>query len=163
MPARVAPMLATLVDAPFHRPGWVWEEKYDGIRLIALKDGRRLRLLTRNDKDRTADFPEVAAALAALPAPTLVLDGEVVVFDAAGVSRFQLLQQRAERRLAAHLRRLRLPARPRPRPHRRAARIPARAARGARSARARGCVWPGGWPTTASPRSPRRAGAGWRG
>jgi bifunctional non-homologous end joining protein LigD len=89
-------MLAPLVDAPFHRPGWVWEEKYDGIRLIALKDGRRLRLLTRNDKDRTADFPEVAAALAALPAPTLVLDGEVVVFDAAGVSRFQLLQQRAD-------------------------------------------------------------------
>ena len=89
-------MLATLVDAPFHRPGWIWEEKYDGIRLIAVKDGRRVRLITRNDKDRTAGFPEVAAALAALPAPTLVLDGEVVVFDAAGVSRFQLLQRRAE-------------------------------------------------------------------
>jgi bifunctional non-homologous end joining protein LigD len=95
VPARVAPMLATLVDAPFHRPGWVWEEKYDGIRLIATKDGRHVRLLSRNDKDRTDDFPEVAAALAALPAPTLVLDGEVVVFDAAGVSRFQLLQRRA--------------------------------------------------------------------
>ncbi|HTO12902.1 MAG TPA: non-homologous end-joining DNA ligase [Candidatus Binatia bacterium] len=95
-PAPVAPMLATLVDAPFHRPGWIWEEKYDGIRLIAVKDGRRVRLITRNDKDRTADFPEVAAALAALPAPTLVLDGEVVVFDAAGISRFQLLQRRAE-------------------------------------------------------------------
>lgn len=87
-------MLATLVDAPFHRPGWVWEEKYDGIRLIAVKDGGRVRLLTRNDKDRTADFLDVAAALAALPAPTLVLDGEAVVFDAAGVSRFQLLQRR---------------------------------------------------------------------
>jgi bifunctional non-homologous end joining protein LigD len=90
------PMLATLVDAPFHRPGWVWEEKYDGIRLVAVKDGRRVRLWTRNDKDRSADFPEVTAAIAALPAPTLVLDGEVVVFDAAGVSRFQLLQRRAE-------------------------------------------------------------------
>jgi len=88
-------MLATLVDAPFHRPGWVWEEKYDGNRLIATKDGRHVRLITRNDKDRTEDFPEVAAALAALPAPTLVLDGEVVVFDAAGISRFQLLQRRA--------------------------------------------------------------------
>jgi bifunctional non-homologous end joining protein LigD len=87
-------MLATLVDAPFHRPGWIWEEKYDGIRLIAVKDGRRVRLLTRNDKDRTADFAGVAEALAALPAPTLVLDGEVVVYDAEGVSRFQLLQQR---------------------------------------------------------------------
>jgi bifunctional non-homologous end joining protein LigD len=89
-------MLATLVAAPFHRPGWVWEEKYDGIRLIAIKDGRTVRLITRNDKDRTADFPEVAAALAALPAPTLVLDGEVVVFDASGVSRFQLLQRHGE-------------------------------------------------------------------
>jgi bifunctional non-homologous end joining protein LigD len=88
-------MLATLVDVPFHRPGWIWEEKYDGIRLIAVKDGGRVELMTRNDKDRTADFPEVAAAIAALPAPTLVLDGEVVVFDAAGVSRFQLLQRRA--------------------------------------------------------------------
>ena len=87
-------MLATLVDAPFHLPGWIWEEKYDGIRLIAVKDGRRVQLVTRNDKDRTADFPEVAAAIAALPAPTLVLDGEVVVFDTAGVSRFQLLQRR---------------------------------------------------------------------
>jgi bifunctional non-homologous end joining protein LigD len=96
VPARVSPMLATLVDAPFHRPGWVWEEKYDGIRLIAVKDGRRGRLLTRNDKDRTDDFPEVAAAIAALASPTLVLDGEVVVFDASGVSRFQLLQRRAE-------------------------------------------------------------------
>lgn len=87
-------MLATLVDAPFHRPGWIWEEKYDGIRLIAVKDGRRVRLVTRNDKDRTADFAGAAEALAALPAPTLVLDGEVVVYDAEGVSRFQLLQQR---------------------------------------------------------------------
>jgi bifunctional non-homologous end joining protein LigD len=88
-------MLATLVDAPFHRPGWVWEEKYDGIRLIARKHGRRVELVTRNDKDRTDDFPDVAAAVAALPAATLVLDGEVVVFDAGGVSRFQLLQRRA--------------------------------------------------------------------
>jgi bifunctional non-homologous end joining protein LigD len=89
-------MLATLVDAPFHRPGWVWEEKYDGVRLVAVKDGRRVQLITRNDKDRTASFPDVAAAVAALPAPELVLDGEVVVFDRQGVSRFQLLQRHAE-------------------------------------------------------------------
>jgi bifunctional non-homologous end joining protein LigD len=88
-------MLATLMDAPFNRPGWIWEEKYDGIRLIAVKDGRRVRLLTRNDTDRSADFAEIVDALAALPAPTLVLDGEVVVFDAGGISRFQLLQRRA--------------------------------------------------------------------
>jgi DNA ligase D-like protein (predicted ligase) len=83
-------MLATLVDAPFHAPGWVYEEKYDGIRIIAEKDGRRVRLITRNLIDRAKDFPEIAATVGRLPAPTLLLDGEVVVFDEAGVSRFGL-------------------------------------------------------------------------
>jgi bifunctional non-homologous end joining protein LigD len=89
-------MLATLVDAPFHRPGWVYEEKYDGFRFLAYKEGRRVTLLTRNMKDRTDEFPAVAAAIAALSASTLVLDGEVVIFDARGVSRFQLLQRWGE-------------------------------------------------------------------
>lgn len=83
-------MLATLVDAPFHEPGWVYEEKYDGIRILAAKNGARVQLVTRNLIDRTAEFPGIAAAIARLPAPTLLLDGEIVVFDAAGVSRFQL-------------------------------------------------------------------------
>jgi bifunctional non-homologous end joining protein LigD len=89
-------MLATLVDRPFHQPGWVYEEKYDGIRLLARKDGRSVTLLSRNLRDRTADFPDIAAALAALPAPTLVLDGEAVVFEGSRVSHFQLLQRRGE-------------------------------------------------------------------
>jgi bifunctional non-homologous end joining protein LigD len=87
-------MLATLVDAPFHLPGWVYEEKYDGFRFLAYKEGRQVTLLTRNMKDRTDEFAAAAAAVAALPAPTLVLDGEVVIFDRRGVSRFQLLQRR---------------------------------------------------------------------
>ncbi|HEV8585871.1 MAG TPA: non-homologous end-joining DNA ligase [Methylomirabilota bacterium] len=90
LPTGVKPMLATLVDEPFHAPGWVYEEKYDGIRIIAEKDGKRVRLITRNLIDRTADFPEIAGAIARLPAPTLVLDGEVVVFDPEGISRFGL-------------------------------------------------------------------------
>jgi DNA ligase D-like protein (predicted ligase) len=87
-------MLATLVDAPFHEPGWVYEEKYDGIRIVATKDGGRVKLVTRNLIDRTADFPEIAAAIARLRAPTLVLDGEIVVFDEHGISRFQLFDSR---------------------------------------------------------------------
>ncbi|HEV8474507.1 MAG TPA: non-homologous end-joining DNA ligase [Methylomirabilota bacterium] len=91
-------MLATLVDAPFHAPGWVYEEKYDGIRIIASKDGTRVCLFTRNLIDRTSDFPQIAAAIARLPAPTLLLDGEVVVFDAQGISRFQLFGADAHRK-----------------------------------------------------------------
>ena len=97
-PAGVRPMLATLVDAPFHEPGWIYEEKYDGIRIVATKDGGRVQLVTRNLIDRTADFPDIAAAVARLPAPTLVLDGEIVVFDADGISRFQLFGADARRK-----------------------------------------------------------------
>jgi bifunctional non-homologous end joining protein LigD len=86
-------MLATLVDKPFDKPGWVYEEKYDGYRLLAYKEGKRVRLISRNDIERSASYPEVAAAIAKLRPGTLVLDGEVVVFDRKKVSHFQLLQQ----------------------------------------------------------------------
>ena len=85
-------MLATLVREPFHRPGWVFEEKYDGYRIVAYKEGDRVTLLSRNTKDRTATFSVVAEAVASLKARTLALDGEVVLFDRRNVSRFQLLQ-----------------------------------------------------------------------
>jgi bifunctional non-homologous end joining protein LigD len=93
IPFRVHPMLASLVAIPFHRPGWVYEEKYDGIRILAYKEGARVTLLTRNDLDRTADFQGIGGAIGRLPEQTLLLDGEVVAFDASGVSRFQLLQR----------------------------------------------------------------------
>ena len=86
-------MLATLVGEPFDLPGWVYEEKYDGYRILAYKEGSRVTLLSRNDNDRTGTFASVAAAVAKLPDRTLLLDGEVVVFDPEGVSRFQLLQR----------------------------------------------------------------------
>lgn len=87
------PMLATLVDAPFRRAGWVNEEKYDGYRALAYKRGARVRIYSRNAIDRTADFAEIAAALAKLDGD-FVLDGEIVAFDEEGVSRFQRLQRR---------------------------------------------------------------------
>ncbi len=85
-------MLATLVRDPFHKPGWVYEEKYDGYRILAYKEGSRVRLYSRNAIDRTERFSEVAAAVSTLRPSTLLLDGEVSVFDRQGVSRFQLLQ-----------------------------------------------------------------------
>ena len=93
IPFRVKPMLATLVDKPFHRPGWVYEEKYDGYRILAYKEEKRVTLLSRNGKDRTESFADVAKAVATLRDRTLLLDGEAVAFDRRLVSRFQLLQQ----------------------------------------------------------------------
>jgi bifunctional non-homologous end joining protein LigD len=93
IPFRVEPMLATLVAKPFDLPGWVYEEKYDGIRMLAYKEGPRVQLLSRNGKDNTDRFREIAAAIAKLRPATLLLDGEVVVFDRKHVSRFERLQQ----------------------------------------------------------------------
>jgi bifunctional non-homologous end joining protein LigD len=89
-------MLASTAAAPFHRAGWVYEEKYDGWRLLAHRRDGTVRLLTRNLKDMTPELPEIAAALLALPGGDFVLDGELVVFDRDGVARFQLLQRRGE-------------------------------------------------------------------
>jgi bifunctional non-homologous end joining protein LigD len=86
-------MLATLVAAPFHEPGWIYEEKYDGIRVLAYKEGKHVLLLSRNDIDRTRHFAEIAGTIARLRPATLLLDGEVVVFDRKKISHFQLLQQ----------------------------------------------------------------------
>lgn len=92
IPFRVRPMLATLVRKPFDKPGWVYEEKYDGYRILAYKEATRVTLLSRNSKDRSQVFSNVAEAVASLPSRTLLLDGEVVAFDRQGVSQFQLLQ-----------------------------------------------------------------------
>jgi bifunctional non-homologous end joining protein LigD len=93
IPIRVRPMRALLVPTPFDRPGWVFEEKYDGIRILAYKEGAKVTLLSRNDLDRTATFTDIVAAIAQLRDRTMLLDGEIVAFDPKGVSRFQLLQR----------------------------------------------------------------------
>ena len=87
-------MLASLSKEMVSGPQWVYEEKYDGIRAVAYRDGDRVRLLSRTGQDLTAAFPGVVEALRGLPDRDSVLDGELVVFDANGVSRFQLLQRR---------------------------------------------------------------------
>ncbi len=88
-------MLARLVRKPFDRPGWTFEEKYDGYRILAYKEGSRVSLFSRNAIDRTASYPSIAGAISALARRTLVLDGEVVAFDRGGISRFQLIQNAA--------------------------------------------------------------------
>jgi bifunctional non-homologous end joining protein LigD len=85
-------MQPTLVQ-PFHRPGWVYEEKVDGWRIVAYKTGGAVRLVSRKGVEHTARFPDLVKAVAALPGTTLVLDGEVAVFDERLVSRFDLLAE----------------------------------------------------------------------
>lgn len=93
IPFRIAPMLATLVDAPFHKPNWVYEEKYDGVRMLAYKEGSKVSLISRNAIDRTERYPKIAEAIGKLKADSLALDGEIVIFDSKKVSRFQFLQK----------------------------------------------------------------------
>lgn len=93
IPFRVRPMLPTLVNQAFKREGWVYEEKYDGIRILTYKQGQKVSLKSRNDIDRTGSYPKIAHAVGKLRATTLLLDGEVVAFDRHRISRFQLLQQ----------------------------------------------------------------------
>jgi bifunctional non-homologous end joining protein LigD len=88
-------MLATLSKEMVSGPERVYEEKYDGIRALAYRDGDRVRLLSRTGQDLSSGFPAVVEALRTLADPDFVLDGELVVFDEKGVSRFQLLQRRA--------------------------------------------------------------------
>ncbi len=64
-----------------------------GFRILAYKEGDRVSLMSRNDIDRVARFPQIAAAVKALKSHTLLLDGEAIVVDRKGVSHFQLLQQ----------------------------------------------------------------------
>jgi bifunctional non-homologous end joining protein LigD len=78
---------------PFHRDGWVYEEKYDGGKIVAFKDGQRVRLMSRTGRDHATRFSDIAQAIAALPVPTLILDGEVCRFDSNLVSRFYLLSE----------------------------------------------------------------------
>src|SRR5215472_12568106 len=84
------------VDQPFHRVGWTYEEKYDGWRMIAYKDGRHVQLISRAGKDHSHRFADLAAAIRTLPPVRLILDGEVAIFDDTLVSRFEWFRKRPE-------------------------------------------------------------------
>lgn len=97
-PTKLAPQLATLVDAAPAGDGWLHEIKYDGYRLLAFVAAPssrtpRVRLRTRTGQDWTGRYPAIAAALAELPVERAILDGEVVVLRPDGVSDFQALQR----------------------------------------------------------------------
>ncbi len=92
LPAFVPFSLATLYDQPPSGSDWLHEIKLDGYRMQARLDHGKVRLLTRKEQDWTHRFKPVAEAVAAIPAETALLDGEIVVEDEKGVSSFSLLQ-----------------------------------------------------------------------
>jgi len=92
MPAKLAPMLAESADAPFRRDGWTWEPKLDGYRVLAFIEGDRVTLRSRRGLDVTADYPTVAAELVQQNVRGMILDGEIVAFDATGRPSFGAMQ-----------------------------------------------------------------------
>ena len=69
-------MAATLTQERFSGPGWIFEQKFDGIRLIAFKQGTDVRLFSRNQLPQNQSYPDVVAAVGALPIRDAILDGE---------------------------------------------------------------------------------------
>src|SRR5947208_1951985 len=88
-------MLAETRAEPFSRAGWVFEVKLDGYRMRAVKEGGTARLITRNDNDYSAAFPELIRPIAALPYSSLSMDGELVILAVQGRPSCQRLQNRA--------------------------------------------------------------------
>src|SRR4051812_4957826 len=91
LPYRLQPMLATLTDAPFDDPDWVFEDKFDGFRMVSEIRNGRVVLYSRNGKIISHSYLEVAKALEGVKVDA-VIDGELVAIGKDGVSHFQLLQ-----------------------------------------------------------------------
>ncbi|HEY5349916.1 MAG TPA: non-homologous end-joining DNA ligase [Candidatus Lustribacter sp.] len=94
VPRGISPMLATLVDAPFDDPAWLFEVKWDGFRAIASIDAAgSVALNSRNGLDLLKRFKELGTIGAAFRSLPVVVDGEICALDAEGRSSFQALQQ----------------------------------------------------------------------
>jgi len=89
-------MLCHTADAAFSSDEWVFELKYDGFRMASAGGAGHAELRYRSGQDPTLRYPELSSALRALPIPGLVLDGEIVMLDAAGKPDFHRLAARAQ-------------------------------------------------------------------
>ncbi|HET6401164.1 MAG TPA: non-homologous end-joining DNA ligase [Candidatus Kapabacteria bacterium] len=94
MPRAVEPMKAVLVDQPFDREGWIFEDKYDGIRAVSYIRGGKLEILSRNQKPMTMRYPELTDLPKWVAAKEAILDGEIIVLNKKGIASFQDLQAR---------------------------------------------------------------------
>ena len=94
MPTAIQPMLATAVSKPFDDPNWLFEIKWDGYRAVAFIEDGGLRLVSRNQNDLTAQYPELRDLPRFAKAQRAIIDGEIVALDEQGRPSFSLMQQR---------------------------------------------------------------------
>jgi bifunctional non-homologous end joining protein LigD len=94
MPARLEPMLATLIDHPFSDPSWLFEIKWDGVRALAWIADGKVTLRSRKGNDVTQTYPDLASLPKFLNARRAILDGEIVILSDRGRSDFERLQER---------------------------------------------------------------------
>jgi len=87
-------MLATLAERPFSGKGWLFEVKYDGVRVLAYRQGEAVELYGRSGQMITGRYPDLASALRALPVDRFLIDGEIVALDESGKPSFERLQAR---------------------------------------------------------------------
>jgi len=96
MPKNLEPMKAQLVEKPFDDERWLFEVKWDGIRLISFIDDGRVRLQTRAGRAVDDEYPQLQAISRLVNARQAILDGEIVALDEEGRPSFQLLQNRGK-------------------------------------------------------------------
>jgi bifunctional non-homologous end joining protein LigD len=89
----IEPCLPSPAKAPPSGLGWIHEIKHDEFRVIARRDAAGVRLFTRKGNDFTGRFPQIAAAVAALPARSCLIDGEAIVTDDNGLAVFELVRR----------------------------------------------------------------------
>jgi bifunctional non-homologous end joining protein LigD len=94
MPRSLDPMKAQLVAEPFDNERWLFEVKWDGIRLISFIDTGKVSLQTRAGRIVDTEYPQLQAISGLVKAKQAVLDGEIVALDDEGRPSFQLLQNR---------------------------------------------------------------------
>src|SRR5262245_36242119 len=87
-------MLATLGEKPFSGKDWLYEIKYDGVRVLAERDGDKVELYGRSGENISPRYPDLVQAVRSLAVPRFVLDGEIVAPNESGQPSFQRLQKR---------------------------------------------------------------------
>jgi bifunctional non-homologous end joining protein LigD len=90
---RYEPCLPRPAKQPPTGPGWIHEIKHEGFRILAQRDSKRVRLLTRNGNDFSDRFPQIVEALRALPVGSCIIDGEAIVTDDKGLAVFDLIRE----------------------------------------------------------------------